>query len=131
MPGYDGTAGYGGPMPRSNGDKPPLSYVTSGIWPNAEMAPDAPPSASAAQHLARALGAAMAETATGQRTLAAASGVAHTTIGRILAGTVLCDIGSLARLEHALCRRLWPEHPDGVTHRRSGGKPIARNRSAV
>lgn len=36
----------------------------------------------------------MTETATGQRALAATSGVAHTTIGRILAGTVLCDIGS-------------------------------------
>jgi hypothetical protein len=51
----------------------------------------------------------MTETATGQRALAASSGVAHTTIGRILSGTVLCDIGSLARLEHALGRRLWPE----------------------
>ncbi len=118
-------------MARSNGDKPPVAYVTIGVWPNAHLTPDAPPSASAAQHLARTLGAAMAETATGQRALAAVSGVAHTTIGRILAGTVLCDIGSLARLEHALGRRLWPEHPDAATHRRSGGKPTADNRSAV
>ncbi|GAB4664137.1 XRE family transcriptional regulator [Mycobacterium intracellulare] len=118
-------------MARSNGDKPPVAYVASGAWPNAAMKPDAPPSASAAQHLARALGAAMAETATGQRALAVTSGVAHTTIGRILAGTVLCDIGSLARLEHALGRRLWPEHADAVTHRRTRRKPTARNRSAV
>lgn len=95
------------------------------------MKPDAPPSAFAAQHLARALGAAMAEAATGQRALAVASGVAHTTIGRILAGTVLCDVGSLARLEHALGRRLWPEHPDAATQRRSRRKPAAHNRSAV
>ncbi|AOS95105.1 hypothetical protein AN480_28470 (plasmid) [Mycobacterium intracellulare subsp. chimaera] len=105
--------------------------MASGVWPNADMKHDAPPSASAAQHLARALGAAMAETATGQRALAVVSGVAHTTIGRILAGTVLCDIGSLARLEHALGRRLWPEQAGTVTRRRSGGKPTARNRSAV
>jgi hypothetical protein len=116
---------------RSNGDKPPVAYVASGVWPAADMKPDAPPSASAAQHLARALAAAMAETATGQRALAVTSGVAHTTIGRILAGTVLCDIGSLARLEHALGRRLWPEHPDAVTHRRSGRRPTAHNRNAV
>lgn len=51
---------------------------------------------------------AMAEAGTGQRALAAATGIAHTTIGRILAGTVLCDIGTLANLEHALGRSLWP-----------------------
>ena len=49
----------------------------------------------------------MEETGTGQRALAEATGVAHTTIGRILAGVVLCDIGTLARLEHALGRPLW------------------------
>lgn len=95
------------PVSRSNGDRPPIAYVTAGVWPDAELDPDAPPSAPAAQQLARALREAMTETATGQRALAAASGVAHTTIGRILAGTVLCDIGSLARLEQALDRRLW------------------------
>jgi transcriptional regulator with XRE-family HTH domain len=105
--------------------------VTAGVWPDAELDPGAPPSASAAQQLARALREAMTETATRQRALAAASGVAHTTIGRILAGTVLCDIGSLARLEYALGRRLWPEHPDVATHRRSGRKPTPHNRSAV
>ena len=118
-------------MPRSNGDKPPISYVLRGSWPTADMTPDAPPSAAAAQHLARTLRAAMAETATGQRALDVASGVAHTTIGRILAGTVLCDIGSLARLEHAVGQRLWPEHPDVATHRRSDRKPTAHHRDAV
>lgn len=97
-------------MPRSNADQPPVAYVATGTWPEVELVTDAPPSAFAAQHLARALRAAMTETATGQRALASASGVAHTTIGRILAGTVLCDIGSLARLEDALGRALWPEH---------------------
>ncbi|WP_233213493.1 helix-turn-helix domain-containing protein [Mycobacterium hubeiense] len=106
-------------MSRSNSDRPPIAYVTAGVWPDAELDPDAPPSAPAAQQLARALRAAMTETATGQRALAAASGVAHTTIGRILAGTVLCDIGSLARLEHALSRRLWQERPEARSRPRS------------
>ncbi|MDD4866978.1 MAG: helix-turn-helix transcriptional regulator [Mycobacterium sp.] len=108
-------------MSRSNGDQPPAAYVIAGEWPDAELAPDAPPSAPAAQAIARALRAAMAETGTGQRALAATSGVAHTTIGRILAGAVLCDIGSLARLEHALGSSLWrgPALPRGRT-RRSG-----------
>ncbi len=115
----DGVAGYRGPVSRSNSDRPPIAYVTAGVWPDAELDPDAPPSAPAAQQLARALRAAMTETATGQRALAAASGVAHTTIGRILAGTVLCDIGSLARLEHALSRRLWQERPEARSRPRS------------
>ncbi|PND54286.1 hypothetical protein CRM90_28800 [Mycobacterium sp. ENV421] len=118
-------------MSRSNGDSPPIAYVTAGVWPDAELDPDAPPSAPAAQRLARALRDAMTETAIGQRALAAASGVAHTTIGRILAGTVLCDIGSLARLEHALDRRLWSEHVDVEGRPRSKHKADARRASGV
>jgi hypothetical protein len=72
----------------------------------------------------------MTESATGQRALAAASGVAHTTIGRILAGTVLCDIGSLARLEHALDRRLWSERVE-VESPRSKRATAARRASGV
>jgi hypothetical protein len=105
--------------------------VTAGVWPDADLDPDAPPSAPAAQQLARALRDAMTEKATGQRALAAASGVAHTTIGRILAGTVLCDIGSLARLEHALDRRLWSEHVDREGRPRSKLKAAARRASGV
>ena len=118
-------------MSRSNGDRPPIAYVVRGVWPDADLDPDAPPSAAAAQRLARALRAAMTETATGQRALAAASGVAHTTIGRILAGTVLCDIGSLARLEHALDRRLWPERDDVESRPRSKYCAAARKSSGV
>lgn len=100
-------------MPRSHGDRPPVSYLAAGTWPEGSLISDAPLSASAAQYLARELQAAMADTGTGQRALAAATGVAHTTIGRILAGTVLCDIGTLAHLEHALRRSLWPRPPKG------------------
>jgi hypothetical protein len=109
-------------MSRGNGDRPPVAYVAGGVWPDAEMAPGAPPSAPAAQGFARALAAAMAEAGIGHRRLAASSGVAHTTIGRILAGTVLCDIGTLARLEHALGRPLWPGYAaPGMPARTSRG----------
>lgn len=124
-------AGYRGRVSRSNGDRPPIAYVTAGVWPDAELHPDAPPSAPAAQQLARALREAMTETATGQRALAATSGVAHTTIGRILAGTVLCDIGSLARLEHALDRRLWSDHVDVESRARSKPGTLARKARGV
>lgn len=127
----DGGAGYRGPVSRSNGDRPPSAYVLRGFWPDDDLDPDAPPSAPAAQQLARALRAAMTETATGQRALAATSGVAHTTIGRILAGTVLCDIGSLARLEQALGRRLWPERDDVQSRPRSKHRATTRKASGV
>jgi hypothetical protein len=100
--------GYRRFMARSRGDQPPVAYMTAGVWPHGPLVADAPPSAIAARHLARELHRAMTETCTGQRGLAAVTGVAHTTIGRILAGTVLCDIGTLAALEHALGRPLWP-----------------------
>lgn len=100
-------------MSRSGGVRQPVAYLATGAWPNGQLVADAPPSVMAAQHLARELHRAMTETRTGQRALAAATGIAHTTIGRILAGTVLCDIGTLASLEHALGRTLWPRLADG------------------
>lgn len=100
-------------MSRGHGDQPPVAYLEAGVWPDGDLIADAPPSASAALHLARELHMAMVESGTGQRALAVATGVAHTTIGRILAGTVLCDIGTLAKLEHALGRPLWPQSPAG------------------
>ncbi|WP_301121327.1 helix-turn-helix domain-containing protein [Mycolicibacterium fortuitum] len=98
-------------MSRGHGDQPPVAYLEAGVWPDGQLIADAPPSAAAARYLARELHLVMAETGTGQRALASATGVAHTTIGRILAGTVLCDIGTLAKLEHALRRSLWPRPP--------------------
>lgn len=95
-------------MPRSHGDRSPVGYLAAGAWPDGQLFPDAPASALAAQCLARALQAAMIETGIGQRALATATGFAHTTIGRILAGTVLCDIGTLASLDRGLDRPLWP-----------------------
>lgn len=125
MSGCGRALGYRGRMSRSNGDRPPVAYVVRGVWPDAQMVSDAPPSAPAAQAFARALRTAMADAGTGQRALAASSGVAHTTIGRILAGTVLCDIGTLARLEHCLGRRLWP----GCTE--TAGRPRTARRATA
>jgi hypothetical protein len=118
-------------LARRSRDKPLVVCVVSGVWPNAEIALDVPPSACAAQHLARELGKTMADSGTAQWALAAASVIAHTTIGRILAGPVLRDIGSLARLKHTLGRQLWPERVDAVTLRRSGGKTTTQDHTAV
>ena len=95
-------------MPRSNRDQVPAAYVTDGTWPHAQLALEAPVSASYGQALARNLMAALQESGLGQRSLAIRAGVAHTTISRVLRGEVLPDIGTLARLEAALGAELWP-----------------------
>lgn len=95
-------------MPRSSNDKVPHTYVADGTWPHAALVPDAPVSAHYAQALARNLERALASSGQSLRTLAEATGINHTTIGRVLAGKVLPDVGTLARLEAALGFQIWP-----------------------
>lgn len=95
-------------MPRSNNDQVPAAYVATGQWPRAELAPDAPVSAYYGQAFARNLVRAIESAGLGTRTLGEKSGVAHTTISRLMRGKVLCDIGTVARLEIALATDLWP-----------------------
>ncbi|MCM8555479.1 helix-turn-helix domain-containing protein [Streptomyces sp. STCH 565 A] len=95
-------------MPRSSNDKVPAAYVVGGTWPHAALAPDAPVSAYYGQAFARNLERALASTGLSLRTLSEQSGVAHTTIGRVVHGKVLPDMGTLARLEAALGFQLWP-----------------------
>lgn len=100
-------------MPRSSKDSKPYDYVVDGTWPGVRLAADAPPSAYGCLLLARDLKAVMEASGLSLRNLAELAGVAHSTIARVLCGEVLCDIGTLARLEAALNRRLWPG-PDAV-----------------
>ncbi|MFF8786678.1 helix-turn-helix domain-containing protein [Streptomyces sp. NPDC015125] len=95
-------------MPRSNNDQPPCAYVVGGEWPRAVLADDAPVSAFYGQEVAKKLARAMEEHEFGLRRLGEEAGVAHTTIGRIIRGQVLPDIGTLARLEMTLETVLWP-----------------------
>lgn len=95
-------------MPRSSNDKVPSAYVADGTWPHAALAPDAPVSAHFAQALARNLERGLASSGQSLRTLAETTGINHTTIGRVLGGKVLPDIGTLARLEVALGFQIWP-----------------------
>ncbi|MFJ2575381.1 multiprotein-bridging factor 1 family protein [Kitasatospora aureofaciens] len=95
-------------MPRSNNDQVPAAYVAAGQWPQAELIADAPASAHYGQAFARNLIRAMESTGHGTRTLSEKSGVAHTTISRLMRGRVLADMGTVARLEVALAVDLWP-----------------------
>lgn len=91
---------------RSAKDEIPLSYVTSGQWPDAVLTDDAPVSAVAALGLARRITEAAGDVSL--REVARQAGVSSSTMTRIVSGQVLCDIGTLARLEAALDADLWP-----------------------
>jgi plasmid maintenance system antidote protein VapI len=93
---------------RSSNDDVPEAYVATGAWPDAVLRPDAPVSAHYGQALARRLAYAIAASGTSLRALGERAGVSHTTISRLLAGRVLVDIGTVARLEAALGAEIWP-----------------------
>ncbi|MGA5417482.1 helix-turn-helix domain-containing protein [Streptomyces pseudogriseolus] len=95
-------------MPRSNNDQLPATYIASGEWPYARLVESAPVSAHYGQAFARNLATAMAASEIGLRTLGNKAGVSHATISRLLRGMVLPDLGTLARLEVALGKSLWP-----------------------
>ncbi len=95
-------------MPRSHGDQVPAAYVASGQWPHAHLRTDAPVSAHYGQQIARRLAEAMSQAGLSARKLATLSGLDNRTIGRVLLGDVLPDVGTLARLETALKLDLWP-----------------------
>jgi len=93
---------------RSNNDDVPVAYVAAGAWPDAQLRQDAPVSAHYGQALAKRLAYALAQSETSLRTLAERAGVSHTTVSRLLAGRVLVDIGTVARIEAALGQEIWP-----------------------
>lgn len=95
-------------MAQRAGIRRPARYVHEGRWPHARLQADAPASIHIVQEFAAALNDAMDRAQLSSRALGLKAGVAHTTIGRVLAGEVLCDIGTLAALEQALGQSLWP-----------------------
>lgn len=95
-------------VPRSSNDQIPAAYVADGVWPYARLQPDAPASAHYGQALARNLYRALEESGQSLRTLGEAAGITHTTIGRVVRGEVMPDLGTLARLEVALSVEIWP-----------------------
>lgn len=91
-------------------DDVPVDYLESGLWPteDARLAANAPVSAHYGLAVARRLDAILAERAMSAKGLEQLSGVHRTTVGKILAGRVLPDLGTMARLEAALGVSLYP-----------------------
>ncbi|WIX91355.1 helix-turn-helix transcriptional regulator [Amycolatopsis sp. DG1A-15b] len=94
--------------PRSDADQAPVTYVISGTWPEVTLTADAPVSAHFALAFAQRLAAALAASEMSGRAAAAAAGLSHATVQRVLRGEVLPDLGTLARLEVALRVDLYP-----------------------
>lgn len=90
---------------RSDIDQPPVAYLTSGEWPGGQI--EGPVAVTYAQQLARNLHTAMGEMSL--RELGRQAGVHHTTIRAILMGERWADLVTVAKLEQALHRRLWPD----------------------
>lgn len=95
---------------RSARDDAPLAHVVSGRWPDVVLDVGAPVSATAALGLARNIIDAAEKAEISMREVSKRAGVSSSTLTRIVAGQVLCDIGTLARLEAALDVDLWPSH---------------------
>lgn len=89
-------------------DDAPETYVVDGTWPDVTLREDAPVSAYYGLALARRLAYAIATSDSSLRALGERAGVSHTTISRLLAGRVLVDIGTVARIEAALGMEIWP-----------------------
>lgn len=91
-------------------DNVPVDYLESGLWPTDEtrLVAHAPLSAHYGLAVARHLDAILAERAMTATRLERLSGVHRTTVGKILAGRVLPDLGTMARLEAALQVSLYP-----------------------
>lgn len=110
-------------MPRSSQDHAPAHYVVEGVWPDAVLAADAPVSAFYGQTLAANLQKVMEARGLTLRVLGDKSGVAHTTVSRVLRGRVLPDMGTIARLEATLGVQVFPKPAFG-SRAQSGSEPV-------
>lgn len=84
---------------------PPRSYLRSGDWPYGDVGDDvaARTAQAAARKLLEAIG------GRSLREVARLADVDHTAISTFLSGSTWGDLVFLARLEHALGTRLWPD----------------------
>lgn len=121
-------ARYRGPVPRSERSRTPNAYVADGqAWLTGELTDDAPVGVHAVHVIATRLDKHMASTGLTARAVERETGVGRRVIDRLLAGEVIPDVGTIARLEKSLGVRLWPATHNRAT--RGGGgnerKPLS------
>lgn len=96
-------------MVRRRQQSRPAEWLASGSWPQGPLVSDAPPEARVARAIALTLQAALEGRS--PRSLASEADLAHTTLYDLLAGKTYGDVITVARLEAALGRSLWPSRP--------------------
>ncbi len=84
----------------------PVEWLSRGSWPHGPLTSDAPPEARVARAITIELDAAMRGRS--PRSVAADAKLAHTTVYDLLKGRTYGDVITIARLEAALQRSLWP-----------------------
>jgi hypothetical protein len=98
--------------------KSPRDYLESGEWPGGRLTPDAPVAATYLQHISATLARSLeGESMSG---VARRSGIARSTLQRLVGGQSWGDVVTLARLEATLDVSLWPTRPPRDRRRRSG-----------
>lgn len=85
----------------------PADYAAEGSWPQCSLEEDAPVWAHYALDISSALEASLRDVNVSE--LQRTTGVARSTVRRIIDGETWPDFVTLARLEDALNVRLWPE----------------------
>jgi len=85
----------------------PADYAAEGSWPHCSLEAEAPVWARYALHISSALEASLRDVNVSE--LQRTTGVARSTVRRIIDGETWPDFVTLARLEDALNVRLWPE----------------------
>ena len=93
--------------PRRNPTGPPRDYLKKGDWPDGELKKGAPVAARYALELSKRL----REATEGRALLVVAeeASIARSTLYDILQGRTWADLQTLAKLETALGRTLWPD----------------------
>jgi DNA-binding phage protein len=85
----------------------PADYAAEGVWPHCTLEDDAPVWARYALHVSGALQERLRDVNVSE--LQRTTGIARSTIRRIIQGETWPDVVTLAHLEEALHIRLWPE----------------------
>lgn len=84
----------------------PASFLAAGTWPDGTLDRDAPAAARYVQEISRRLRDALGDANVSE--VAAAAGLARSTLYDLVSGSTWPDVVSLAQLEQVLGVRLWP-----------------------
>lgn len=99
-------------VPQRRGlEGPPSQFLADGKWPDGSLDAEAPVVAYYAAEISRRLRAALEGQL--QKDVAESADLARSTLNDIVTGRQWPDVVTVAKLEHLLQKRLWPEWAPG------------------